>query len=307
MEYTSGRKSALAALGLVLLPASMALPGWPRSGTIIQGDAIQFDQSTWEENLERPNATGSFPITGFDISKAFTSPPQTVDGWELAVNVTSSISDADTLNPGNATGQVYTGTSIYLRAPDDVIAALDPDTAADNTTWKICVTVMTGGPGEDDTSSADNGTCSSLSSQCISDFQDAYADQFAKLQDCYRQPSIPDSCGDSLSQANLTTQQYALDHLNGTEVFVTASGPHDGDDNTAYDNAVKTVWPVLVVWGWNTRADVSDGTKPTVQLTCARANHTGDGSDSSASMASRSHGPVTITFAIAVLAAVILF
>ncbi|KAF7538173.1 hypothetical protein G7054_g3121 [Neopestalotiopsis clavispora] len=305
MEPTIGRKSALVALGTAFLPTSLALPGWPRSGTIIQGDAFQFDQSTWEENLERPNATGSFPITGFDISKAFTSPPPTVDGWELAINVTSSISDADTLNPGNSTGQVYTGTSIYLRAPDDVIAALDPDTAADDTTWKICVTVMTGGT-EDDTSAADNGTCTSLSSQCVADFQDAYADQFAKLQDCYRQPPTPDSCGNSLNQANLTTQQYAIDHLNGTEVFVTASGPHDAGDNTAYDNAVKTVWPVLVVWGWNTRANVSDDTKPTVQLTCARANNTGDGSDSSASVASRSHGAAAIAFAIAGLAAIIL-
>ncbi|KAF3023154.1 hypothetical protein E8E14_013999 [Neopestalotiopsis sp. 37M] len=288
MEPTIGRKSALKALGVAFLPTSLALPGWPRSGTIIQGDAFQFDQSTWEENLERPNATGSFPITGFDISKAFTSPPQTVDGWELAVNVTSSISDADTLNPGNSTGQVYTGTSIYLRAPDDVIAALDPDTAADDTTWKICVTVMTGST-EDDTSAADNGTCTSLSSQCVADFQDAYADQFAKLQDCYRQPPTPDSCGDSLNQANLTTQR-----------------PHDAGDDTAYDNAVKTVWPVLVVWGWNTRANVSDDTKPTVQLTCARANNTGDGNDSSPSVASRSHGAAAIAFAIAGLAAIIL-
>lgn len=299
MVSTTRWKSA--ALGLALARTSLAIPGWSRSGTIVQGNASQFDQTTWEQNLDHPNATGDFPITGFNITKAYTTSPQAVDGWALAVNVTSGIPDADTQNPSNASGQVFTGTSIYLTAPADIAADIgaDPDAAADNTTWKICVAVMTGAPETD----ADNGTCSLLSSQCVADFQDAYADQFAKLQDCYSQPPTPDSCGDALSQANLTTQQYALDHINGTEVFVTASGPHDANDNSAYDSAVKTEWPVLIVWGWNARANVSDGTKPTVQLTCARANDTGDGGGSSGSAASRSHGSAAMAFAVAGLAA----
>lgn len=322
-----------AALGLALVRTSQAIPGWSRSGTIVEGNASQFDQTTWEQNLDHPNATGDFPITGFDITKAYTTSAQAVGGWALAVNVTSGIPDANTQNPSNASGQVFTGTSIYLTAPADIAAAIgaDPDAAADNTTWKICVTVMTGAP---ETGADGNGTCSSLSSQCAADFQDAYAGQFAKLQDCYSQPPTPDSCGDALSQANLTTQrmlklsclpetlepfshvfdaapqlkvalEYALDHINGTEVFVTASGPHDADDNSAYNSAVKTEWPVLIVWGWNARANVSDGTTPTVQLTCARANNTGGGGGSSGSAASRSHGSAAIAFAVAGLAAVL--
>ncbi|KAK9419099.1 hypothetical protein SUNI508_01076 [Seiridium unicorne] len=295
----------VACISAALTP-SLALPGWPQQGTIVQGNAYQFDQKTWERNLAQPNATGNFSITGFDISKAF--PSAQVDGWELSVNVTSSIPDSQVLNPTNTSGKVFTGTSLYLKAPDSVVAGItsaDSTDAIDETTWKICVTVMTGGPVED-TSTADNGTCSSLSSQCITDFQNAYADEFAKEQDCYKLPATPSSCGDSLDQANMTTQQFPLTYLNGTEIFVTASDVHDSGDNTAFDSAVKQVWPVLTVWGWNNRANVSDDTKPTVQLTCARANNVQSGSGDSQSAASVTQSSATVALMIAGLMATLL-
>jgi hypothetical protein len=215
MTPTARILSAVALLGT--LPGSSALQGWPGSGTIVQGSAIQFDQATWERNLAQPNATGNFSVTGFDISKAF--PSSQVDGWKLYVNITSSISDSQMMNTANASGKVFTGTSLYLRAPDSVISAVDSagEGIVDETTWKICVTVMTNGP-EEDVSTADNGTCGSLSSQCITDFQNAYADAFAKEQDCYSAPPTPSSCGDSLNQANLTTQRMSLRRLAATSL-----------------------------------------------------------------------------------------
>ncbi|KAK9783093.1 hypothetical protein SCARD494_13465 [Seiridium cardinale] len=285
---------------------SLALPGWPQQGTIVQGNAYQFDQKTWERNLAQPNATGNFSITGFDITKSF--PSAQVDGWELSVNVTSSIPDSQVINPTNTSGKVFTGTSLYLKAPDSVVAGImsaDSTDAIDETTWKICVTVMTAGPVEG-TSAADNGTCSSLSSQCITDFQNAYADEFAKEQDCYKLPVTPSSCGDSLDQANMTTQQFPLAYLNGTEIFVTASDVHDSGNNTAFDSAVKQVWPVLTVWGWNNRANVSDDTKPAVQLTCARANNVQSGSGDSRSTASVTQSSPVVALMIAGLMATLL-
>ncbi|KAK6073952.1 hypothetical protein SCUP515_06617 [Seiridium cupressi] len=315
----------VACISAALTP-SLALPGWPQQGTIVQGNAYQFDQKTWERNLAQPNATGNFSITGFDISKVF--PSAQVDGWELSVNVTSSIPDSQVLNPINTSGKVFTGTSLYLKAPDSVVAGItsaDSTDAIDETTWKICVTVMTAGPVED-TSTADNGTCSSLSSQCITDFQNAYADEFAEEQDCYKLPATPSSCGDSLDQANMTTQrmslsrsytslssltilrrtEFPLAYLNGTEIFVTASDVHGSGDNTAFDSAVKQVWPVLTVWGWNNRANVSDDTKPTVQLTCARANNVQSGSGDSQSTASVTQSSPVVALMIAGLMATLL-
>lgn len=186
----------------VLLRHSTALQGWPSQGTIVDGNAYRFDQKTWERNLAQPNATGDFSIQGYDISQKF--PSEQVDGWTLSVNVTSSMPDTETLS-NSSSGKVYTGTSLFLKAPDGISTSStlsDPD----ETTWKICITVMTNGPGEE-TATADNGTCGSLSSQCIADFQNAYAEEFAKQQDCYRLPATPSSCGDSLNAANLTTQR----------------------------------------------------------------------------------------------------
>jgi hypothetical protein len=196
--------STLVSLGSVI-SSSLALQGWPNSGTIVEGNAIQFDQATWDQNLAQPNATGNYSVTGFDISKTYSTQP--IDGWKLSVNVTSSIPDSETLHPGNGTGKVYTGTSIFLKAPDNVAQSVESNSnASSETTWKICVTVMTSAP-QADSSTADNGTCNYLSSECISDFQNAWADRFARQLDCYDHPPTPSSCGSFLNVANLTTQR----------------------------------------------------------------------------------------------------
>ncbi|KAI0124031.1 hypothetical protein BJ170DRAFT_637943 [Xylariales sp. AK1849] len=206
MELTY-RLSYLLAL-IDILPTTLALQGWPNQGTIVDGNATQFNKETWETSLASPNATGNFSISGFDISKQW--PSEQVDGWELSVNVTSSISDSQTLNPSNSNNESFTGTSIYLKAPDSILNSIESnDNATDETTWKICVSVMTNGPDEA-TSTADNGTCNFLSAQCISDFQEAYADKFAENQNCYASPpSTPESCGDTLKNASFSTQRKA--------------------------------------------------------------------------------------------------
>lgn len=196
--------SVLVALSSVI-SSSIALQGWPQQGTIVEGNAIQFTQSTWDRNLAQPNATGNYSISGYDISKDYST--DTIDGWKLSVNVTSSIPDNETLNSGSGTGKAYTGTSIFLTAPDSVVSSVESNPSATSSTpWKICVTVMTNGP-NDAASASDNGTCSYLSAQCISDFKRAWADQFARQLDCYDHPATPSSCGDSLNRANLTTQR----------------------------------------------------------------------------------------------------
>lgn len=65
------------------------LSGWPMGGSIVVGNAVQFDRDSWEANLAHPNATGSNPIAGFDLSKPW--PSTQIDGWQLAINVTSDM------------------------------------------------------------------------------------------------------------------------------------------------------------------------------------------------------------------------
>ncbi|KAI1767962.1 hypothetical protein GGR53DRAFT_52974 [Hypoxylon sp. FL1150] len=273
-------KTTKALLALHLCTTVDALVGWPEGGTKVTGNAVLFDRETWERNLAQPNATGSISVTGFDISQKW--PSQGVNGWTLSVNVSSDVPDSQSMNANStATGSV-TGTSIFLKAPEGIQSAFADQTALDETTWKICVNVIPNGP-QDDDSAADNGTCSFLSSQCIADLQQAYADKFSGSQDCYSPPSTPSSCGGTVDTNNFQVQQLPLTSVNGTEVFVTASESHAVGDETAWNNATKQVWPVLTVWGWNTRAKAPEDSTPQVQLSCLRASSVESGSDTPSS------------------------
>ncbi|KAH9996752.1 hypothetical protein F4779DRAFT_185676 [Xylariaceae sp. FL0662B] len=293
-KFTSVISACILSIGV------RALPGWPGGGTAVTGNAVQFDQATWETNLAHPNATGELPVTGFDISQKW--PSQEVDGWRVGINVSSDVSDSQTMNPGNATGKAFTGTSIFLRGPGNVQGAFTNQSAVDETTWKICVAVLPNGP--QDASAPDNGTCSFLSSECVSDIQQAYADKFSRSQDCYgTPPSTPASCGDSAKTTDFVTQQFPLDSVNGREVFVTASDSHDVGDVAAKDTAMNQVWPVLTIWGWNVRANAPDDASPRVQLSCIRAGSAVTGNESAPSSGSKSHAPPVLALAVAGLVA----
>ncbi|KAI1454201.1 hypothetical protein F4805DRAFT_331269 [Annulohypoxylon moriforme] len=277
-----------------------ALAGWPGGGTLVNGNAVQFSRVTWEKNLATPNATGSYPVTGFDISQKW--PSQKVDGWTLSVNVSSDLPDSQTIDSSNATGKTFTGTSIFLKAPDTIQSAFKNQSEVDETTWKICVAVIPNGP-QEDTSTADNGTCGYLSSQCITDLQQAYADKFPGNTDCYgTPPSTPSSCGNSVNTANFQVQQFPLTSVNGTEIYVTASESHDAGDKTAWSNATRQAWPVLTLWGWNTRAKAPDGSSPTVQLSCVRAKTVEQGSETPSS-GSTLRGSAVVALGLAALTA----
>ncbi|ORY70918.1 uncharacterized protein BCR38DRAFT_479451 [Pseudomassariella vexata] len=282
-----------------------AFPGWPGSGTMILGNALQFSQSTWETNLATPNATGNFSVSGFDISQPW--PSQQVGGWMLSVNISSDIPDSEMINTNNATGHTFTGTSLFLTAPQKMRSSVlsSGSNVTDETTWKICVSVMTDGP-QKDQSATDNGTCSYLSAHCVEDLQTAYADQFKRNQDCYASPSIPASCGNSVNQASISTIQFPIGSLGGKEILVTASDAHDAGNDSDYNSATKQIWPVLTVWGWNRRANASDDAQPAVQLSCIRANYVLPGSDSPSSSGSATQGSAVFALGIAGAASLVL-
>ncbi|KAI1774451.1 hypothetical protein F4818DRAFT_82895 [Hypoxylon cercidicola] len=262
-------RATRALLVLDLCMAVSALVGWPEGGTIVAGNAVRFDRETWERNLARPNVSGTVPITGFDISQRW--PSQEVNGWTLSLNITSDVPDSQSMNSNDTATRTFTGTSISITAPESIQGAFANETALDETTWKICVSVVPNGPHEDQ--SADNGTCGFLSSQCVTDLQQAYADKFSESQNCYgTPPSTPSSCGDMVDTSNFQVQQLPLTSVNGTEVFVTASESHEAGDETAWNNATRQVWPILTVWGWNTRARTPGDSSPQVQLSCIRAS-----------------------------------
>jgi len=228
------------------------------------------------------------------------------------------------MNPSNATGKTFTGTSIFLQAPEEQrgLFSSNNKTALDETTWKICVVVV---PDVSQKNDDDDGTCGSvMSSQCIADLEKAYAEKFARNQDCYgTPPPTPPSCGSSVNTGGFNVQrsyslplsspinpqkqqtnpispnlicppELPLDSITGKEVFVTASTSHDpGEDNDrTFNDAINKTWPVLTIWGWNARADVPDGTMPTVQLSCISAKDVVPGSREPTPSAAAASGTV---------------
>ncbi|KAI1110577.1 hypothetical protein F5Y14DRAFT_443898 [Nemania sp. NC0429] len=288
----------------VLLPLALrvhGLPGWPTGGTIVAGNAVQFDRESWEANLAHPNATGNDAVVGYDVSKPW--PSTQVDGWQLSINVTSDIPDSDAMNPSNASGKTFTGTSIFLQAPENLRTVFSDQDARDETTWKICFVLIPDAPQENATAAADK-TCPIMSSQCVSDLEDAYTRKFARNQDCYgTPPATPSSCGDGINTGAFNVQQLPLDSIGGREVFVTASDPHDPGDDTAWNAAIEKIWPVLTIWGWNTRANASDDTVPTAQLSCISARDVKQGADTPGSAGSRPCGSAVAALVVACVAA----
>ncbi|GAW18370.1 hypothetical protein ANO14919_078450 [Xylariales sp. No.14919] len=294
-----------------LTPGAYGLPGWPMGGTIVAGNAVQFGRDAWEANLAHPNATGDNAVVGFDVSQPW--PSTQVDGWHLAVNVTSDIPDSETMNPSNATGKTFTGTSIFLQAPANLRATFSDESALDETTWKICVIVVPNAPQQTASAATENGTCSSMSAQCVSDLQQAYAAKFARNQDCYgTPPSTPSSCGGAVNTGNFSVQQLPLDSIGGKEVFVTASEPHDPGDEKAWADAAAQTWPVMTIWGWNARANASGDASPTVRLSCISARDVEPGSETPGSgsgpdsAGSRYCGSAVAALVIACIAAYVL-
>ncbi|KAI1827525.1 hypothetical protein F4861DRAFT_536092 [Xylaria intraflava] len=271
---------------LSLSPRVSGLQGWP-GGTIVAGNAAQFDRDAWEASLAHPNATESNPIAGFDLSKQW--PSAQVDGWRLSINVTSDIPGSQTMDPSKTAGKTFTGTSIFLQAPENQRTIFSNESALDETTWEICVVVIPNAS-QANLTAAQNGSCSVTSPQCATDLQQAYADKFARDQNCYgTPPSTPASCGDAINTGNFSVQQLPLASIGGREVFVTASEPHDPADETVWSEAQLATWPVLTIWGWNTRAKVAPGSVPTAQLSCISARNVNQGSQAPPSAGSR-HG-----------------
>ncbi|KAK8046102.1 hypothetical protein PG996_014166, partial [Apiospora saccharicola] len=322
----SWREAALLA-AVAFFGTTQAYQGWPGSNTLVDGEAIRFSQQTWRQHLRHPDAEGEYPVRGYDISQEWPA-VQEVDGWRLAVNVSRHIPASEVQNKNkngtmpavavatgfppqssptaNSSSSSFMGTSISLKAPETVIHSILGEGGGEvneivalemrSTTWKVCVTIATNSSENQYASSGVSGECDRLPAQCVADFEQAYAEHFAETEDCAgHPPPTPASCGGALDAASLRTIQYPIDAVNGTELYVTASDAHAAAPGnlTAWDEfaASAQLWPVLVVWGWNRRANmninnhnVENGgegaasaavmtttTKPLAQLSCIKA------------------------------------
>jgi hypothetical protein len=167
----------------------------------------------WKQALDKPNATGHFPVQGYDISQPypvghdFVTP---IDGWSLDINITADISleNADPYPGYSWPPQSYfTGINVRFNPPASLVTTSPNGSSAvrfDKSTWAICMTVIwpEGLPQAAlDAGKNDNGSCTSMFGEdCVRDIRSTWAGAYRMGQSCPL-PPMPPSCGKADSRS----------------------------------------------------------------------------------------------------------
>ncbi|RYP30528.1 hypothetical protein DL767_006205 [Monosporascus sp. MG133] len=295
MQLNSKTTSSLPLVAAALLGKyrlASAQPGASSSafGSDNYGDSSYgpwgLDNAVMTTFLERPNATGTYPLSGPETtSPASESGP--VDGWAWDIRVRADIPISET-NVTNyhqdLLSQYFTGSQIRLKSPSS--EGIDPS-------WLVCVIRWQVDDDYSEELRQDDGTCSSvLDESCRSDMADVVANTWADRSgtDRCRCPDLSSisSCGEppAAFDQGCSATVYNATHINNStgtgpgswsagEYLVLTYGGAAGarGDTTLYDQTGSLAWPFMVVWGRRSLHAV-----PTSQLTCVRAANATDGS-----------------------------
>jgi len=198
---------------LLLLP-TLLLPVASVSARLVgitDGEAASaIPEAEWEQAMNRANATGHFPIAGYDTSKPPGPNTAPIDGWSLDFNVTADISLANakfdlsssSSRDDSMKNGFVTGASIRLNPPASLL--LPPTNGStgtssvnfDNTTWSLCVNGFDPNALPQSTIDAgknDNGSCVAMfGEQCVLDIRATWAKAFSRGR-CFP-PVLPESC-----------------------------------------------------------------------------------------------------------------
>jgi len=176
------------------------------SGLSTDSPVFNITTIAWAQAMNNPNATGHFPIVGYDVSQPFpTANP--IDGWSIDLNVTDNIPNVQDNN------SIIAGASIRLNPPPSLIAQTSNGSAtfrADASTWHMCVMTFFDLPQSTvDAGKNDNGSCNSMfGEQCVLDIRSTWASAWSdgrrNADGC---PSfvLPPRCGATIPEFVFTT------------------------------------------------------------------------------------------------------
>ncbi|KAH9896322.1 hypothetical protein F4778DRAFT_783598 [Xylariomycetidae sp. FL2044] len=258
------------------------------SGFFIGAQAVQYGLSTssedfpFQEDFERamaaPNATGSYPVAGFDVTKPY--PGEPIDGWTLDISVAAEI-------PTTPNGSEFvTGVGLQLKAPralltnaSDVAGGVLP---ADNSTWRLCLMGFSSKLSGD--ANAD-GTCTGiLDDDCISDLKSLAT----SIGSTYSQFACPNDLPSSCPTSDLMTGTHPLDErFTQTETYTVFSEAFQKGDQAQYDSLGAGVYPLVITWMHTSNVTSKAPLRENqVTVACAQANNITPGSEtpSTASM-----------------------
>jgi hypothetical protein len=174
---------------------------------------LAIPRGEWDRALANPNATGHFPINGYDTSKPYLgdgTSPRFIDGWALDFNVTADISAANGVDDFSSRSLLsrdgyVTGAALRLRPPASLVTRSPNGSAAvgfDNNTWSLCATLL-GGVSKPlpqatiDAGKNDNGSCvAMLGERCLDDIRRGFT-----TCDATNSREVPDSCQTALNHS----------------------------------------------------------------------------------------------------------
>ncbi|KAI0141785.1 hypothetical protein GGR57DRAFT_486631 [Xylariaceae sp. FL1272] len=262
------------------------------------GGPWAINASFFESLLQKPNATGHYPLAAPDVTKPFstdiTASPEY--GWNIAIQVREDIplpnvSYEDYLEEiPDARSKFVVGAGASLSVP--------PGVQMDES-WELCVVnwqVEEEAPS--DAIRTDDGTCSSVFSKKCRDainktVVDAWVDnkvdpqrcicpKFEEIDGCGTRPGAFGYCiaqvfnSTRINEGNVPFEppdyEWGTQNRweNGTYLYRRYGGEPSAKGNiTAYDTTATLAWPLMLVWGNAYREGETSAAFS--QLTCPRA------------------------------------
>ncbi|KAE9571867.1 hypothetical protein CGMCC3_g11958 [Colletotrichum fructicola] len=262
-------------------------------GTLYHRD-IWNDSTIIPNAVKEPNATGSWPIVGIDLSKPLVNPPDSTlygrgNGWSIEVKVATNRTNGDTPKEEPERNAVWNinPVTIDLEGPEN---AFEAGNVSSN--YSFCSYVWNGISDpytkkdletlDEDTDGSCNGW---ISNMCIEDLKQA-----ARTARCNSTTGDlihkPDSCGkkiDPLSYLirNLTNQTEATANNDTGPVYSLYSwvagifnASDEKETNDSYNEALTRVWPVILSFNYDDGENQTDYQV----FRCVRANNVVQGS-----------------------------
>ncbi|KAM7184951.1 hypothetical protein V8F20_011988 [Naviculisporaceae sp. PSN 640] len=243
-----------------------------------------------------PNATGSFPIDGFDVTKPYPSgsAPDPIEGWSIELGVAAAISTENSTGTMSLPNDGYAaGLSLQLKPPAELVTQDAAGVKADES-WKVCITVMFNDQFSEAATEAgkkDDGSCNMLfGEECVAALLAAWESEAVKSNDgrICPTPKRPAECSGASEQDLFSSM--------GTALLEFHSDPKDGDQNavqigsgyfkdktntTEYDLLGGKPFPVVIGWGFNSTSRRAPGTMvyAGASLACVRATKAAPGSE----------------------------
>ncbi|ETS79340.1 hypothetical protein PFICI_09193 [Pestalotiopsis fici W106-1] len=258
---------------------STAAAAGTRFGNIIFPDAdpdyaVEF--GVLADSLDRPNATGRYPIAGPNATVAY--PGSMMDGWEIEMDVSASMPTA------HGGDKFIAAAGIKLHPPAELVQQDSNGVQhlnADADSWFGCVNVFGAGGISGDNG---NGMCSGLlSDTCIDNIKRLFAEapQLAAGGQCVSLWNMTDA---EASGCPFPSDEYTSgfgfgdDLLVGHEIAYISDAMDSPSDQSGYDRFASTTYPVIITWGHTDGAGDEMVAEDHITVACVRANVTTPGS-----------------------------